>query len=67
MIIKLYTTQHCSMCKMLKELLTNKKIEFETVEDLDEMEKKGFKSVPMLEVDGKIMNTKEAFAWIKTL
>lgn len=55
------------MCKMLKELLTNKKIEFETVEDLDEMEKKGFKSVPMLEVDGEIMNTKEAFAWIKTL
>lgn len=52
---------------MLKELLANKKIQFEAVEDLDEMEEKGFKSVPMLEVDGRIMNAKEAFAWIKTL
>ena len=35
--------------------------------DVSIMEEKGFLSVPMLEVDGKIMDFKDANDWINTL
>lgn len=65
--ITLYTTQHCPICKMVKDLLLQKCIEFEVVDDLEVMTSKGIKSAPMVEVDGEIMNAKETMRWIKTI
>lgn len=52
---------------MVKELLTQKCVEFYIIDDLEVMTSKGIKSAPMVEVDGEIMNAKEAMKWIKTL
>lgn len=54
----------CPMCKMLETKLKQKNIEFETVSDKDIMIAKGFKSMPMLEVDGDIMVVKDALRWV---
>ncbi len=67
MQITLYTTEHCPVCNMVKLTLLQKGVEFEIIDDLNIMSTKGFKSAPMLEVDEKIMNAKEAIKWIKTL
>jgi len=67
MKIILYTTEHCPVCRMIKDLLTTKNIEFETVDDMEIMLEKGIKSAPMLEVNGEIMNAKNAMNWIKSL
>ena len=67
MKIILYTTEHCPVCKMIKDLLTTRNVEFETVGDLETMLGKGIKSAPMLEVNGEIMNAKNAMNWIKSL
>lgn len=67
MNITLYTTQHCPICRMVKDMLTQRNIEFNIVDDLEVMTLRGFKSAPMVEVGGEVMNAKEAIKWIKTL
>lgn len=62
-MIKLYTT-HCPKCKVIEKKLTQKNIQYIEVTDVDEMQRLGFKSVPILEVDGKIMNMTDANRWI---
>ena len=63
MSIILYTT-HCPKCLVLEKKLASKNIEFEEITDNELMLKKGFTMVPVLEVDGKIMDFKEANTWI---
>lgn len=63
MSIILYTT-HCPKCLVLEKKLASKNIEFEEITDNELMLKKGFAMVPVLEVDGKIMDFKEANTWI---
>lgn len=67
MLITLYTTEHCPVCNMVKHTLTQKGVEFNIVNDIAVMSMMGLKSAPMLEVDGKIMNAKDAINWIKSL
>ncbi len=67
MQITLYTTEHCPVCNMVKHTLTQKGVEFNIVNDIEVMSTMGFKSAPMLEVDGNIMNAKDAINWIKSL
>lgn len=62
-MITLYSTG-CPQCKVLKQKLDENKIEYEIVTDEDLMLKKGFTSAPMLDVDGEIMNTQQAFQWL---
>lgn len=62
--IILYSTD-CPKCKILKSKLDEKNIKYEVCSDLPTMIKKGFKSVPMLKVDGKVMTFLEANNWIK--
>jgi len=52
---------------MVKHTLTQKDVEFNIVNDIEVMSMMGFKSAPMLEVDGNIMNAKDAINWIKSL
>lgn len=62
----LYST-HCPKCNVLEKKLKQKGIDYNEVNDVTVMEEKGFLSVPMLEVDGKIMDFKEANDWINKL
>ena len=63
MKVVLYTT-HCPQCVVLENMLKNNNVEYETVTDVKVMRKKGFLSVPRLEVDGKFMNMKESMEWL---
>lgn len=55
----------CPRCKVLKMKLDQKGIKYETVNDIDIMQAKGFNEAPKLEVDGMIMGFKDAVDWLK--
>lgn len=63
MKIILYTT-HCPKCTVIEKKLTAAHLDFETCEDQETMKKKGFNTAPIVEVDGKTMEFKEAVDWI---
>ena len=62
-MITLYTT-HCPKCKILTRKLTEKNIEYIEFTDVDKMIEMGFSVMPMLEVDGVIMDFGTANKWI---
>ena len=62
-MITLYST-HCPRCCIIEKKLKSNGIEFELCDDEDAMIEKGFKEVPKLEVDGVLMDFKEANEWI---
>ena len=66
MKVFLYST-HCPRCNVLEKKLQQKNISYEEINDVEIMEKKGYLSVPVLEVDDKSMNFKQAVDWINTL
>ena len=55
----------CPNCKVLKMKLDKKGIQYEDVTDVEVMKAKGFTEAPKLEVNGVIMNLKEAINWVK--
>lgn len=63
MSITLYTT-HCPKCSVLEKKLALKHIEYEEITDTQVMLDKGFVNVPILDVDGIIMDFSKANAWI---
>ncbi len=62
----LYTTG-CPRCKQLESMLDAKKIAYKKVTDEDAIIKKGFLSVPILDVDGKVMTFAEAYNYVKEM
>ncbi len=64
MNIILYSN-NCPRCKVLKTKLEQKNINFEENNNVELMTKKGFTTVPVLEVNGMIYNFKDAVEWIK--
>ena len=64
MDIILYSN-HCPQCMILEKFLKTKKLEYTIFTDEDEMIKMGFKSMPMLSVNGNIYNFSEALEWVK--
>lgn len=60
----LYTT-HCPQCTVLKTLLDNAGIAYDENTDVKLMRKKGFLTVPKLQVDEQVMDMKEAMQWIE--
>lgn len=62
-MITLFTT-HCPKCRVIEKKLAQKNIQYVEVTDVAEMQKLGFKSAPVLEVDGKILNFGDANRWI---
>ena len=66
MKIVLFSTK-CPRCNVLEKKLQQKNISYEEVNDVEIMKEKGYLSVPVLEVDDKIMDFKEAVDWINTL
>ncbi len=63
MDVTLYTT-HCPKCSILEKKLASKNIEYEEVTNTQAMLDKGFVNVPILEVDGIIMDFTKANTWI---
>lgn len=63
MNVVLYST-HCPKCKVLGMKLKQKNINFEENTNIDVMIEKGFKSAPILEVDGIVYDFKQAVDWI---
>ena len=64
--IVLYST-HCPMCMMLEKQLKLKNVVYEEVNDIDKMKELGIKSLPVLSVDNKLLNVKEALTFINNL
>ena len=61
----LYSTG-CPKCKILEAKLKEKHIDFEEFTDKDEMIAMGFKEVPWLKIDGKLLNFAEAVKWLNS-
>ena len=59
----LYSTG-CPRCKILKKKLSEMGVEYVENNNVDEMLALGFNDVPMLSVDGKLMNFGEAVKWL---
>lgn len=66
MKVVLYTT-FCPKCKVLEKKLHDKDVVYEEITDVDIMTEKGFQTVPMLEVDGEVMDFSKAAEWVNTL
>lgn len=64
--VVLYTI-HCHNCDKLEKMLNDKGIKYEVNESIEDMSNLGFKSAPMLDVDGIIYNYDEARRWLRTL
>ena len=62
--IILYSTG-CPQCKVLTELLNKAGIQYEHFSDVNEMRSMGIVSVPMLRVNGELMNFPTAMRWVK--
>lgn len=65
-MVILYSTG-CPKCKILKEKLDSKIVTYQICDDTELMIQKGFRSVPMLEVDGVLMDFLQANNWIKEI
>ena len=63
MEVILYSTG-CPKCKVLEKKLADKGIQFEENTDVDKMTELGFESVPILSVDGTLMDFTSAIAWL---
>ena len=62
-MIIMYST-HCPKCLILEKKLNEAGIDYNVCEDEALMEEKGFDFMPVLEVDGQIMNYGEAVKWV---
>lgn len=62
-VVTLYSTG-CPRCNVLVQKLDNKGIEYDVVNDVDVMTEKGISTVPVLEVNGQLLQFKEAVDWV---
>ena len=62
-MVILYST-HCPKCKVLETKLKQKNIEYEECTDINEMLSKGIETVPILEVDGQMLDFGKAIRWV---
>ena len=63
MNIVLYSTG-CSKCKILEKKLNSAGFNYDIITDVDMMQNKGFTQLPMLEIDGEIIDFGQAVKWI---
>lgn len=66
MNVVLYST-HCPRCIVLEKKLQQKNIAYEEVNDVEVIRQKGYLTVPVLEVDGEMMDFKPATDWINSI
>lgn len=64
-MVKIYTTDTCTRCAVLKSKMDAKGIAYESITDVNEIKKLGIVSVPYMQIDdGELMDFTEANAWI---
>lgn len=61
-MVTLYSN-NCPRCRVLKKKLEEKKIEYDEVNDIDQMVEMGFNTTPVLEVDGQFFDFSQAIQW----
>lgn len=61
--VVLYSTG-CPKCSILKKKLDEKNISYDTVSDVDYMVTLGIEQVPVLSVNGDIMEFAQAIKWV---
>ena len=54
----------CPKCRVLEAKLGAKNIEYDKVQDISEMQAKGFSSMPMLAVGDECLNFVKANDWV---
>lgn len=59
----LYTID-CPKCRVLESKLRDKQITYATVSDVETLKEKGFDLFPKLEVNGEVMEFKQAVDWV---
>lgn len=62
-MVVMYST-HCPKCNVLEQKLNQKNINYGIIDDVNIMIDKGFDFLPILEVDGEIMEFNAAVKWI---
>ena len=62
----LYSTD-CPRCKVIKKKLETKNLEYKENMDVDEMQAMGIQQVPVLSVDGRLMEFAEACRWVNEI
>lgn len=62
-MVVMYST-HCPKCNVLEQKLNQKNINYGVIDDVNIMIDRGFDFLPILEVDGEIMEFNEAVKWI---
>ena len=60
----IFYSTHCPKCRVLESKLKAANVEFTEVDDVDEMIRLGFKSAPLLKVDGEVMDFMAANKWV---
>ena len=63
MEVTLYSTG-CPKCKVLITKLDSKNINYNVVSDINVIISKGINTVPVLEIDNKLMDFKTAVDWV---
>ena len=63
-MITLYTTPTCPRCKILKTKLAQKGIQYEECMDEEKMQSMGILSVPVMSVDGQLLEFSEAVKYV---
>lgn len=66
MEITLYTID-CPKCEVIEKKLNRANINFKICKDTNLMTEKGISLLPVLEVNGELLNFKEANNWINNL
>ena len=64
-MVKFYHITNCPMCEMLEEELQERNIVYESIMDENILREKNILHVPVLEVNGKILNLAESLKWVK--
>lgn len=62
-MIILYTID-CPKCKILEKKLEQAGVKYEVCRDRETIVSKGFDLMPVLDVDGQVMNFSEAVKWV---
>lgn len=62
-MIKIYSTG-CPKCKVLIKKLNEKNIQYEACNDTEIMKAKGIQFLPVLEINGDLLDFKQATEWI---
>ena len=63
-MITVYTTATCPRCKVLKTKLEQKGIPYEECLDEAKMQELGIQSIPMLSVDGQLLDFSQAVKYV---